>query len=60
MHIDKSIYVNKPGSIIDITSEGITFKTIDYAIVITYLQFPNKKIITSQDAVNSYLDFFTN
>lgn len=60
MHIDKSIYLNKPGSIIDITSEGITVKTIDYAIVITYLQFPNKKIITSQDAVNSYLDFFTN
>ena len=37
---------------------GIKIKTIDSSIVITYLQFPNKKIISSQDAFNSYKGFF--
>ena len=33
-------------------------KTIDGYIVITYLQFPGKGIISSKDAANSYADFF--
>ena len=33
-------------------------KTIDGSIVITYLQFPGKRIISSNDAANSYADFF--
>jgi methionyl-tRNA formyltransferase len=33
-------------------------KTIDKAIVITHLQFPNKNIISSADAFNSYKEFF--
>jgi hypothetical protein len=28
--------------------------------VITHLQFPGKNIIASQDAANSYADFFAN
>ena len=37
---------------------GILAKTKDGAIVITHLQFPGKRIITANDAVNSYADFF--
>ena len=33
-------------------------KTIDGSIVITHLQFPGKRIISSNDAANSYADFF--
>ena len=33
-------------------------KTIDGHIVITHLQFPGKGIISSNDAANSYADFF--
>ena len=33
-------------------------KTIDDYIVITHLQFPGKGIISSNDAANSYADFF--
>ena len=33
-------------------------KTMDKSIVITYLQFPGKGIISSKDAANSYADFF--
>ncbi len=47
-----------PGSFIKINKDGITFKTGDTSIVITYLQFPNKNIISSRDAFNSYQDFF--
>ena len=47
-----------PGSFIKIDKDGITFKTRDTSIVITYLQFPNKNIISSRDAFNSYQDFF--
>ena len=35
-------------------------KTIDGCIVITHLQFPGKGIITSNDAANSYANFFIN
>ena len=47
-----------PGEIISFGKEGIKIKTIDSSIVITHLQFPNKKIISSQDAFNSYKEFF--
>ena len=47
-----------PGEIISFNKEGINIKTIDSSIVITHLQFPNKKIISSKDAFNSYKGFF--
>ena len=47
-----------PGDIINFTNAGLTIKTCDYDIVITHLQFPNKKIITAEDAYNSYRQFF--
>ena len=47
-----------PGDIISFTNSGLTFKTIDYDIVITHLQFPNKNIISAKDAYNSYRQFF--
>lgn len=37
---------------------GLAVKTIDKTIVITYLQFPGKRIISSSDAANSYSNFF--
>ena len=36
----------------------LIMKTTDKAIVITHLQFPNKNIISSADAFNSYKEFF--
>ena len=36
----------------------LTAKTRDKTIVITHLQFPNKNIISSTDAFNSYKEFF--
>ena len=53
--IDSSI---EPGKIIKFDASGLYIKTIDKAIVITYLQFPSKKIISSSDAFNAYRDFF--
>ena len=47
-----------PGDIITFTNSGLTIKTVDYDIVITHLQFPNKNIITANDAYNSYRQFF--
>lgn len=47
-----------PGDIITFTNSGLTIKTVDYDIVITHLQFPNKNIITAKDAYNSYRQFF--
>ena len=39
-------------------SHGLVVKTIDSQIVITYLQFPGKRIISAADAANSYAKFF--
>ncbi len=47
-----------PGDIISLTSSGLSIKSVDYDIVITHLQFPNKNIITAKDAYNSYRQFF--
>ena len=46
---DKKIILDK---------EYMLLKTADKPIVITHLQFPNKKIISSKDAFNSYSKFF--
>ena len=48
----------EPGSIYKFKKTGLFFNTCDKMIVITYLQFPNKKIISSNDAFNAYKDFF--
>ena len=58
LHVEPCDLSFKPGEIISFKKEGITIKTIDSSIVITHLQFPNKKIISSQDAFNSYKGFF--
>lgn len=47
-----------PGDIISFTDSGLCFRTADYDIVITHLQFPNKNIITAKDAYNSHRQFF--
>jgi methionyl-tRNA formyltransferase len=39
-------------------SSGLLTKTMDSMIVITYLQFPGKGIISASDASNSYAKFF--
>ena len=58
MHELKDAQSGINGEIINFDSSGIVVKTSDSAIVITHLQFPNKKIISAQDANNSYSDFF--
>ncbi len=58
MYISNSKSEGNPGEISQIDPSGIKINTVDYMIVITNLQFPNKKIISSQDVFNSYLDFF--
>ena len=58
MHIIKLDNDGTPGSILDVTKDGIYIKVIDSVIVITHLQFPGKKIINSSDIYNSYKDFF--
>ena len=58
LHVEPCDLSFKPGEIISFNKEGITIKTLDSSIVITHLQFPNKKIISSQDAFNSYKEFF--
>ena len=52
------INTNKPGTIYKFDSTGLYINTIDSAIVITHLQLPNRNIISSSDAFNSYKDFF--
>ena len=58
MHIIELDNDDNPGSILGVTKEGIYFKAIDSVIVITHIQFPDKKIINSSDIYNSYKDFF--
>ena len=47
-----------PGTILDVTKDGIHIKASDSVIVITHIQLPGKKIINSSDICNSYKDFF--
>ena len=49
---------NTNDNVFNFTNLGLIIKTIDKNIVITHLQFPNKKIITSKDAFNAYKEFF--
>jgi methionyl-tRNA formyltransferase len=49
---------NEPGTINKLSKDGLYLNTSDLVVVITYLQFPNKKIISSSDVYNSYRDFF--
>jgi methionyl-tRNA formyltransferase len=58
MHIIELDNDDTPGSILDVTKDGIFFKVSDLVIVITHIQFPGKKIINSSDIYNSYKDFF--
>ena len=46
---DKNIVINK---------NGLFIKTGNTTIVITYLQMPNKNVISSSDAFNAYKDYF--
>ena len=39
-------------------ADGLAVKTSSSTLVITHLQFPGKNIIASQDAANSYANFF--
>ena len=41
-----------------LSKDGLYIKTSNKVIVITYLHFPNKNIISASDAFNSYKDFF--
>ena len=52
------INTNKPGTIYKFDSTGLYINTSDSVIVITHLQLPNRNIISSIDAFNSYKDFF--
>ena len=49
---------NEPGTINKLSKDGLYINTSDLVVVITYLQFPNKKIISSSDVYNSYRSFF--
>ena len=52
------INTDKPGTIYKFDNTGLYINTIDSVIVITHLQLPNRNIISSSDAFNSYKDFF--
>ena len=58
MQVDKKSN-GKPGAIYKIDKSGIYINTKDKMTVITNLQFPNKKTISSNDVYNSYRDFFS-
>jgi methionyl-tRNA formyltransferase len=46
---DKNIMINK---------NALYIRTSNKTLVITYLQMPNKNIISSSDAFNAYKDYF--
>lgn len=58
MHEEQANSLKSPGQIIYFTKDGLSIKTSDSSIVITHLQFPNKNIINTNDAFNSYRKFF--
>mgnify|MGYP003331249831 CR=1 FL=1 len=60
MYVSEDISNAKPGTILNFSKEGVSFKTIDSAIVITHLQFPGKRTIGPKDVYNSYKSFFLN
>ena len=48
-----------PGTVHKIDKTGLFINTSDKVVVITYLQFQNKNIISSNDLYNSHKDFFS-
>ena len=56
--ISDAVNESKPGSILDLTKDGIFIKVDGSVIVITHIQMPGKKIINSVDIYNSYKNFF--
>ena len=52
------INTGEPGTIYKFDSDGLYINTSDSVIVITHLQLPNRNIISSRDAFNSYIEFF--
>ena len=52
------INTGEPGTIYKFDSDGLYINTSDSVIVITHLQLPNRNIISSRDAFNSYKEFF--
>ena len=48
-----------PGTVHKIDKTGLYINTNDKVVVITYLQFQNKNIISSNDLYNAYKDFFS-
>jgi methionyl-tRNA formyltransferase len=44
--------------ILNLYQKGLAVKTNDSMIVITYLQFPGKRIISASDAANAHAEFF--
>ena len=49
---------DNPGKILKFDTTGLYVNTDTKAIVITYLQFPGKKMISCSDAFNAYRNFF--
>ena len=58
MTVSDIISSKRPGNIFKFDSSGLYINTSTKVIVITYLQFPGKKIISSSDAFNAYKSFF--
>ena len=58
MTVSDIISSKRPGNIFKFDSSGLRINTSTKVIVITYLQFPGKKIISSSDAFNAYKSFF--
>ena len=50
---------DRPGTIHRVDKTGLYINTKDNVVVITYLQFQNKNIISSNDLYNSYKEFFS-
>ena len=58
MTVSDIISSKRPGNIFKFDSSGLYINTSTKVIVITYLQFPGKRIISSSDAFNAYKSFF--
>ena len=58
MHITEEKFDGSVGSIVRFDKSGLYIKTSTKTIVITYLQMPNKNVISSADAFNAYKQFF--
>ena len=58
MTVSDIISSKRPGNIFKFDSSGLYINTSTKVIVISYLQFPGKKIISSSDAFNAYKSFF--